>query len=145
MKRMHFFLEINNHTCQLFVAQCVRFSRCYDRDSKTSQRLPRISNNFPKPSELCQNLPKMFRRPLSTVSKLFKRRQPQLVLISPGWTQSHHHSNCLSGIFLRKSNYIFVINHVIKEQFFWICESGMRNCPWWARLISLVRRRETRA
>ena len=28
MKRMHFFLEINNHTWHLFLAQCVRFSRC---------------------------------------------------------------------------------------------------------------------
>ena len=61
------FLETNNHIpANFFWVKCVRFSPCHDcHNSKTSQRLPRISDNFPKPSKLYRKLPKMFRRPLS--------------------------------------------------------------------------------
>ena len=50
-----------------FKVKCVRFLRCHDRDfPETSFRLTKISDDFPKTSELCRKCPQIFRRRLST-------------------------------------------------------------------------------
>ena len=90
------------------------------------------------------NVPKNVRRCWDDVwalSKLFGRRKFSLVLISLGRKVIIRR---LFGTFSWKLNWIFV-KSCIKKRFVRICESGVRNCRWWVRSMSLFGSREIHA
>ena len=109
----------------------MRFSPCFDRpwSSKASQRLPRIPIIFRSLLNFTENS----RRCSDDLWAL--KKTTTLTCLNFFRTQSYH-SKPFSNIFL-EIEWILVINHVFKWQFVWICESGVRNCPWCARLMSL--------
>ena len=55
-----------------------------------------------------------------------------------------HHSMPYWNIF-GEGELNFPYQSCVKKQFVQICESGVRNCPWWVRPMSLVCDRETHA
>ena len=105
---------------------------------KTSQSLPKISDDFQNTSERFQKCPKMLRRRLSTSEAIWKTKI--FACFDFAGTQSHH-STPFWNIFLEIE---FSLSHVLKKRFVRICESGVRNCPWWVRSMSLFRSREIR-
>ena len=62
----HLFKDLSNGD-QLFLTQMREiFALSWTGFTKMSQRLPKISENFPKTFECCRKRPKMFRRTLTT-------------------------------------------------------------------------------
>ena len=117
----------------------MRFSPYQYRDFR---KRPSPFRRFPTIFRTLPNVPKNVRRCWDDVwalPKLFGRRQFSPVLILLGRKVI---TRRLFGIFSWKLNWIFVINHVLKKRFVRICESGMRNCPWCVRSMSLFRSRE---
>ena len=106
--------------------KCVRFSSRHDWDFvKTSQQFRRFPTLFR--SRIC---PKMFRRLLNTSEAI--QKTTILACFDLIMTQSH-----LLASFLA----YFRANWSVKEQFFRIFESGVRNNPWCVRSMCSVRRR----
>ena len=105
---------------------------------KTSQSVPKISDDFQNTSKRSQKCPKMLRRRLSTSEAIWKTKI--FACFDFAGTQSHH-STPFWNIFLEIE---FSLSHVLKKRFVRICESGVRNCPWWVRSMSLFRSREIR-
>ena len=106
---------------------------------KTSQSLPKISDDFQNTSERSQKCPKMLRRRLSTSEAIWKTKI--FACFDFAGTQSHH-STPFWNIFLEIE---FSLSHVLKKGFVRICESGVRNCPWCVRSMSLFGGREIHA
>ena len=121
-----------------------------------------ISENIPVTSEDFQTLPKNnvwgCSNHLWKLPKLYKTwhfwccgnlsiRLSFLLLFFLGivlWIHSGHKVNtkCLFGIYLCETKFNFHYWSCVKEKFIPICESGVRNCPWFMTSMSVVHRHE---
>ena len=90
---------------------------------KTFRRLPNVAENVRTYFEDVWALPKLLTRALISVE----------------------HKNDTKSSFNAFLDWIFLFLSCVKEEFVRICESGVRNCPWCVRSMSLVHTRETHA
>ena len=105
---------------------------------KTSQSLPKISDDFQNSSERSQKCPKMVRRRFEHFRSYLEDENFRLFWFR--WDEKSPFDAFLEHFL---GNWIeFSLSHVLKKRFVRICESGVRNCPWWVRSMSLFRSHE---
>ena len=152
---------VSMYTSQLFRVKFLRFSTCRDQNFQKcpSDFQSNVSNDFPKTSGLCWKYPKFFPTTFEDFQSYLKvkvvvcfdtvKTQVNIVV----WSQlGRFRSYPLRDIIYERIHDIhwyFEGNGIefslcVKGQFVQICESGMRNCPWCVRSLSLVHRCETR-
>ena len=100
------------------------FTLSWSRIPEMSRRVPKISDEFRETSERYRkfNVRRCSGRLLST-----SEETTILACLDFVRTKKDTESSC------------------VKEQFVWICESGVGNCPWCVKLMSLVHRPKTQA
>ena len=111
--------------CQRFRSQMREiFTLSWSRIPEMSRRVPKISDEFRETSERYRkfNVRRCSGRLLST-----SEETTILACLDFVRTKKDTESSC------------------VKDQFVWICESGVGNCPWCVRLMSLVHRPKTQA
>ena len=118
------------YICQLFLSQMREIFTSWPRFPETSRLLPKISRRLPNVAENVRTyfedvwaLPKLLTRALISLE----------------------HKNDTKSSFNAFLYWIFLFLSCVKEEFVRICESGVRNCPWCVRSMSLDHTRETHA
>ena len=124
-----------------FRVKCLRHSSCHDQNFQKcpSDFQSNVSSDFPRTSELCWKCPNFFSKNLWALPKLLKR-PGTIVLVCFDTVKAQ--VNLIGFLKYFGGNWI-EFSSCVKRQFVQICESGMRNCPWCLRSLSLVLKRET--